>query len=405
MNELKDKKILLCICGGIAAYKCIELVRLLKQAKALVQVAITDSASAFVTPLTLQAVSGNAVGQSLLDPNAEAGMSHIELAKWADLVLVAPATANMIAKMSTGIADDLISTLLLATPSQIAIAPAMNMHMYLAPPTQANLKTLRQRNISIWGPGIGEQACGDIGPGRMLEPAELYQHIVATIKPIEPVLRGLKVMITAGPTREALDPVRYISNHSSGKMAYALAQAARDLGADVTLVSGPVNLQPPANCQCLNVSSAQNMFDAVMKGIEGQDVFIACAAVADYRPVQVAENKIKKTDDNEDMQIRLQRNPDIVASVAALKNKPFTVGFAAETQDLEHYALSKLQRKNLDMIAANDVSKPNQGFNQDTNAITLYWPNGKAELSLDKKSELALTICYKIAELLPKPNK
>lgn len=401
MNHLENKKVLLCITGGIAAYKCIELVRLLKQAKAEVRVALTKSAAAFVTPLTLQAVSGNAVSQSLLDPDAEAGMSHIELAKWADMVLVAPATANMLAKMSHGIADDLISTLLLATPSPVAVAPAMNMEMYLAAPTQENIQRLKQRDILIWGPGVGEQACGDIGPGRMLEPAELFQHLRDALVPAKPVLKGLKLMLTAGPTREALDPVRYLTNHSSGKMGYALAEAAQSLGAEVSLISGPVNLSAPNNMHCIKVNSGQEMYEAVMQDIQQQDVFIACAAVADYRPAQIAKHKIKKNQDNEQVSIELERNPDIVASVAALENKPFTVGFAAETQELEHYALDKLQRKNLDMIAANDVSKPEQGFNQDNNAITLYWPEGKQELPLDKKSELALAICYKIAELLP----
>ncbi|MFT7683278.1 MAG: phosphopantothenoylcysteine decarboxylase/phosphopantothenate--cysteine ligase, partial [Moritella dasanensis] len=355
MTAIANKRILLGITGGIAAYKCAELTRRLTEQGAEVRVVMTQSAQEFITPLTMQAVSGNPVAHSLLDPAAEAGMGHIEFAKWADLVLIAPATANFIAKFTAGIADDLLSTLCLATPAPIAIAPAMNQVMYQAQATQANLATLKQRNITLWGPAAGAQACGDVGPGRMVNPDELVTAVVNYFSEQEKpqLLAGKNIMITAGPTREAMDPVRYISNHSSGKMGYALAQAARSLGANVTVVSGPVALAAPVECKLVKVISALDMHAAVMADIHQQDIFIACAAVADYRPENIAEQKIKKTNSDE-MVVRMIKNPDIVASVAALEKPPFTVGFAAETQDVEHYARDKMQRKNLAMIAAND---------------------------------------------------
>ncbi len=398
MTVIANKRILLGITGGIAAYKCAELTRRLTEQGAEVRVVMTQSAQEFITPLTLQAVSGFPVSHSLLDPAAEAGMGHIELAKWADLVLIAPATANFIAKFTAGIADDLLSTLCLATPAPIAIAPAMNQVMYQAPATQANLTTLKQRAVRLWGPASGVQACGDVGPGRMVNPDELVTAVVdfftAAAQP--QVLAGKNIMITAGPTREAIDPVRYISNHSSGKMGYALAQAACSLGANVTIVSGPVALAAPAECRMVNVTSALDMHDAVMSDINQQDIFIACAAVADYRPETIAKQKIKKTNSDE-MIVRMVKNPDIVASVAALKNSPFTVGFAAETQDVEHYARDKMQRKNLAMIAANDVSQSGQGFNAEDNALTVFWPQGSAQIALANKQDVAAQLLQLIA--------
>ncbi|SQD79609.1 bifunctional phosphopantothenoylcysteine decarboxylase/phosphopantothenate--cysteine ligase CoaBC [Moritella yayanosii] len=398
MTAIANKRILLGITGGIAAYKCAELTRRLTERGAQVRVVMTQSAQEFITPLTLQAVSGFPVSHNLLDPAAEAGMGHIELAKWADLVLIAPATANFIAKLTAGIADDLLSTLCLATPAPIAIAPAMNQVMYQAPATQANLATLKQRQVTLWGPASGAQACGDVGPGRMVNPDELVTAVVDYfIDQAQPqLLAGKNIMITAGPTREAIDPVRYISNHSSGKMGYALAQAARSLGANVTVVSGPVALAAPAKCNLVKVISALDMHDAVMADINQQDIFIACAAVADYRPATIAEQKIKKTN-NDEMIVRMIKNPDIVAKVAALENAPFTVGFAAETQDVEHYARDKMQRKNLAMIAANDVSQSGQGFNAEDNALTVFWPQGMTQIALASKQDVAAQLLQLIA--------
>ncbi len=395
---LTGKKILLAISGGIAAYKTPELVRRLKEQGAEVRVVMTQHATHFITPLTLQAVSGEAVGLHVVDPEQEGAMGHIAYAKWPDLVVVAPATANVIAKYSHGIADDLVSTLLQATAAPVAIAPAMNMQMYLSAANQANLALLAQRQVPIWGPAQGEQACGDVGPGRMLEPAELLANIQAFFQAEAPILAGLKVVITAGPTREAIDPVRYISNHSSGKMGYALAAAAQQLGAEVCLLSGPVNLSTPEGVNKVDTPTAQAMHQAALARAENCDIFIACAAVADYRVAEVAEHKIKKTDDSDEMQLRLVKNPDVVASVAALTNKPFTVGFAAETQDLNHYAKQKMARKNLDMIAANDVSKPEQGFNSEQNALKVFWPDGEQQLDLADKSALAKQLLALIAK-------
>ncbi|WP_107851199.1 bifunctional phosphopantothenoylcysteine decarboxylase/phosphopantothenate--cysteine ligase CoaBC [Oceanimonas marisflavi] len=395
--SVAGKRIVIGITGGIAAYKVPELVRRLKERGAEVRVIMTASAQEFITPLTLQAVSGETVSDALLDPAAEAGMGHIELAKWADLLLIAPASANTLARLAAGLADDLLTTVALATAAPLAVAPAMNQQMYRHPATQANLATLQARGALIWGPAQGEQACGDVGPGRMLEPMVLVAEVERHFAPKARPLAGLRLMLTAGPTREALDPVRYISNHSSGKMGFALAAAAQALGAAVTLVSGPVNLATPAGVQRVNVESAQNMHNAVMAGIGEQHIFIACAAVADYAPKVVASNKIKKTQ-ADNMVLELVKNPDIVASVAALPRKPFTVGFAAETQDVEKYALDKLQRKNLDMIAANDVSGSDRGFNSDQNALSVFWPGGQHHLPLAGKTELAEQLLTLIAK-------
>ncbi|QTL36143.1 bifunctional phosphopantothenoylcysteine decarboxylase/phosphopantothenate--cysteine ligase CoaBC [Pseudoalteromonas viridis] len=390
------KRILLGISGGIAAYKCAELVRRLKEQHCEVKVVMTESAKQFITPLTMQAVSGEPVADSLLDPAAEAAMGHIELAKWADLVLVAPASSNIIAKMAAGIADDLLTTLLLATPAKVAIAPAMNQQMYAHPATQANLSTLANRKVAVWGPGQGEQACGDVGKGRMLEPHELVALALGALTPEAPLLAGKTVTISAGPTREALDPVRYISNHSSGKMGYALAEAALALGAHVHLISGPVALTPPPGCEVHAVSSALDMHQAAMKLAPTSDVFIGCAAVADYRAADIAEQKIKKQ--GEEMTLTLVKNPDIIADVAALTaQRPYTVGFAAETQDVAQYAQGKLKNKGLDMICANDVSQAGIGFNANDNALTLFWGNAQQSLPLASKSELALTVVKAIA--------
>ncbi|MDX1267979.1 MAG: bifunctional phosphopantothenoylcysteine decarboxylase/phosphopantothenate--cysteine ligase CoaBC [Oceanisphaera sp.] len=394
---LTGKRILVGLSGGIAAYKSAELVRRLKERHAEVRVVMTESAKSFITPLTLQAVSGEPVSDALLDPAAEAGMGHIELAKWADLVLIAPASANTLARLAAGLADDLLTTLCLATPAPLAVAPAMNQQMYRHPATQDNLATLTRRNTLIWGPAQGAQACGDVGPGRMLEPMALVGLIEQHFAPKAQPLAGIKLMLTAGPTREALDPVRFISNHSSGKMGFALAQAAAELGAEVTLVSGPVTLATPAGVQRLDVESAAQMHAAVMAGIDRQQIFIACAAVADYAPKTVASHKIKKTA-ADSMVIELTKNPDIVANVAALPNKPFTVGFAAETRDVEKYARDKLDRKKLDMIAANNVAMAGQGFNSDDNALTVFWPTGQTELPLAGKTELARHLLTLIAE-------
>ena len=382
--ELLNKRILLGVSGGIAAYKSAELVRRLRDRGAEVRVVMTDAARAFITPLTLQAVSGHAIPEGVLDPASELGMNHIELAKWADLVLIAPATANVLARMASGMADELLTTLCLATPAPVAVAPAMNQQMYLHAATQQNLQTLAQRGVQIWGPDAGIQACGDVGPGRMLDPLMLVEHCVHYLA--QPTL-DLHILITAGPTREPLDPVRFISNHSSGKMGFALATAAAELGAQVTLVSGPVALPTPAGVTRIDVESALQMQAAVDAVLPGPQIFIGCAAVADYRAEQISAQKIKKSAD--EMTVQLIRNPDIIANVAARPDRPFVVGFAAETQQVEHYALDKLQRKRLDMIAANDVSRAGQGFNSDDNALTVFWPGGQQTLPLATKTEVA----------------
>ncbi|OPH51510.1 bifunctional phosphopantothenoylcysteine decarboxylase/phosphopantothenate--cysteine ligase CoaBC [Vibrio campbellii] len=400
MQTLAGKKILLGISGGIAAYKCAELTRRLIERGAQVQVVMTKAAKEFITPLTMQAVSGRPVSDSLLDPAAEASMGHIELAKWADLVLLAPATADLIARMSAGMGNDLLTTLVLATDSPVAVSPAMNQQMYRNVATQENIATLARRGMHIWGPAAGEQACGDVGPGRMLEPMQLVHLCEQFFQP--KLLAGKSVLITAGPTREAIDPVRYISNHSSGKMGFALANAAAQLGAKVTLVSGPVSLNTPAGVERINVASAQEMHDAVMAHAPNHDAFISCAAVADYRPENVASQKLKKTENNDQMTINMVKNPDIVATVANMtEQRPFTVGFAAETNDVETYARGKLVKKNLDMICANDVSVEGQGFNSNDNAITLFWPEGEQALALESKEALSFRILEKMHELMP----
>jgi phosphopantothenoylcysteine decarboxylase / phosphopantothenate---cysteine ligase len=387
--SLSGKRILLGITGGIAAYKCPDLVRHLKKAGAQVHVVLTDSASHFVTKMTLQAVSGNPVSSDLFDPSAELSMSHIELAKWADFVLIAPATANIIAKMANGIADDLLSTICLASSAPIAIAPAMNQQMYKAAATQHNLSVLASRNTLILGPDNGYQACGDIGPGRMLEPHTIVEQIAHFFSK-KSVLSDLSITITAGPTIEEIDPVRYISNYSSGKMGFAIANAAAQMGATVTLISGPVHLDTPNNVKRIDVKSAKQMYDEALNHAQKSTIFISCAAVADYHAKTIATQKIKKISDNDELTIKLVKNPDIVASVAALKShRPFVVGFAAETNDVKAYAIKKLIDKNLDLICANDVSDKTIGFNSDQNSLTLYWQNGEQTLPLSSKQQLA----------------
>lgn len=394
MQRLTNRQIVLGITGGIAAYKSAELTRILKTAGADVRVVMTPAATEFITPLTLQALSGHPVHQHLLDPEAEAGMGHIELAKWADMILIAPASADFMARMNAGQGNDLLTTLCLATEAPIVLAPAMNQAMWRDQQTQFNADSLRSKGVTLLGPGVGEQACGDTGPGRMLEPVDIAQQAAELFD--LGLLAGQKVVITAGPTREALDPVRYISNHSSGKMGYALAEAALDAGAQVTLISGPVNLSPPERCHTVPVESAEQMLDAALNNLDGCDIFIASAAVADYRPAAVAEHKMKKGKE-EIMELHLVKNPDIVATVAAQQNKPFTVGFAAETRDVINYAQGKLIRKNLDLIIANDVSQPDIGFNSDQNAVTVIGRHRVEPLPQASKRQLAAQLIAQIA--------
>jgi len=400
MQILQGKKIVLGITGGIAAYKTPELVRRLKDQGADIRVVMTTAAKAFITPLSLQAVSANAVSDSLLDSQAELAMGHIELAKWADYILIAPATADVIARITCGMANDLLTTICLATSAPIAIAPAMNQQMWHAEITQENINKLTARKYQIFGPGAGEQACGDVGLGRMLDVDDIVdltcQFFLSKAVTNQVDLSGQTWLITAGPTREAIDPVRYISNHSSGKMGYAIAQAAQLAGAKVQIISGPVQISTPKGCEKIAVESAVEMHEQAIKLAKHADVFIACAAVADYRVSDIAEQKIKKSAD--EMHIHLVKNPDIVADVAALKTKPFTLGFAAETQDVEHYALGKLKRKNLDMIAANNVALAGQGFNSDDNALTVFSKSSKTELPLASKHALAAQLVELISQ-------
>ncbi|WP_022959068.1 bifunctional phosphopantothenoylcysteine decarboxylase/phosphopantothenate--cysteine ligase CoaBC [Spongiibacter tropicus] len=394
MKQLSNRHILLGISGGIAAYKSAELVRRLKDHGADVRVVMTAAAMEFITPLTLQALSGNPVHTTLLDPEAEAGMGHIELARWADLILVAPASADLMARLANGRGDDLLTTLCLATPAPVALAPAMNQGMWRDPATQANVEILRERGIALFGPAAGEQACGDVGPGRMLEAEQLAELAAGLFQ--SRALDGVKLCITAGPTREAIDPVRYISNHSSGKMGYALAEAAADAGAQVTLISGPTQLPCPERVTRIDVISAQQMYDASLEKMGNCDIFIACAAVADYRPANVEEQKIKKH--NDAMRIELVRNPDIVSAVASHPKRPFTVGFAAETQDVVSYARDKLQRKKLDLIVANDVSDSRIGFNTDDNRVTVIGADTEQHIEQMSKRQLARQLIALIAQ-------
>ncbi|EKU60733.1 bifunctional phosphopantothenoylcysteine decarboxylase/phosphopantothenate--cysteine ligase CoaBC [Acinetobacter courvalinii] len=410
LSVIPHKNIILAVTGGIAAYKSAILVRRLKDFGFDVRVVMTHGAQAFITPLTFQALSGNPVHTELLDPEAEAGMGHIELARWADLVLVAPASCDSIAKFANGLADDLLSTLYLATKAPVWVAPAMNQQMWAAKATQRNLQTLVEDGVHVIMPDAGEQACGDVGLGRMPEPEDLARQVAAYFHKAQRalaekfgLLAGKRVTITAGPTREAIDPVRYISNHSTGKMGFALAAACYAAGAKVTLVAGPVSLDTPNGVQRINVSSAMQMLDVSMNQLkEGCDIFIATAAVADYRVAQVAEHKIKKAGD--ELAVALVKNPDIVATIAQQEERPFMVGFAAETQNVEEYAAGKLVAKKLDMIACNDVSRPDIGFASDQNAMTVFFAQSyhmkKRELEKASKQEISQQLVESIADAL-----
>ena len=411
-NPLQGKHILLGITGGIAAYKTPQLVRLLRQQGAEVQIVMTAGARHFVTATTLQAVSGQPVRDDLWDPAAEAQMGHIELARWADLILIAPATADRIGRLATGLADDLLGALWLASRAPKWIAPAMNTVMWESPATLRNLSTLRGDGVLVVGPEYGDQACGEVGEGRMTEPQDIVKALAdATAIPatgiVAPKVRtsgdylaGQKVVITAGPTREAIDPVRYISNHSSGKQGYAMAQAALDAGASVTLISGPVQLPVPHGVKLVPVSSALEMYEASLTHARNCSIFIAVAAVADYRPARSEQQKIKKArDGNAHLSLELIENPDIVASVAAIPDRPVVVGFAAETQDALAHARAKLQRKGLDAIVVNDVSRADIGFNSDSNAATLIWAEGERVLAKQDKYSLAKAVLEQINSL------
>lgn len=385
MQVLTDKRILLGITGGIAAYKSAELVRQLRRSGADVRVVMTAAARQFIAPMTLQALSGHPVRSDLFDPAHEAAMGHIELARWADLVLVAPASADFLARLAAGMADDLLATLCLATGAPIAVAPAMNRQMWAAPVTGENMARLASRGIVVLGPAEGEQACGETGPGRMLEPEQLVSALTRLAVPAD--LAGTAVTITAGPTREPLDPVRFLSNRSSGRMGFALASAAAARGARVRLVAGPVHLPTPPGVERIDVETAEEMLAAVLAG--PGELFIGCAAVADYRPVAAAPEKIKKKQAR--LTLELERNPDILATVAALKARPFVVGFAAETENLAEHARAKLRDKGADMIAANWVGRRagGTGFDSPRNALQLFWADGEASLPEAEKEELA----------------
>ena len=393
MGILANKRILLGVTGGIAAYKSADLVRRLREAGAETRVVMTDAATEFITELTLQAVSGQPVRRRLLDTDAESGMGHIALARWADAIVVAPASADFLARLAQGRGDDLLTTVCLASGAPLAVAPAMNQQMWRNAATQANVATLRERGIRIFGPGEGSQACGDVGPGRLLEPTEIAALTADLFD--TGVLDGLTVLVTAGPTWEALDPVRGLTNKSSGKMGYAVAEAAAEAGARVLLVSGPVALPPPDRVETVHVVSAQEMHDAVHARVRDADIFIGVAAVADYRPAQVASQKIKKS--AERFSLDLVRNPDILASVASLTPAPYTVGFAAETENVESGARAKLDAKGVDLIAANLVGGPEGGFEADDNMLTLVERDGVTQLPKASKQRLARELIQFIA--------
>jgi phosphopantothenoylcysteine decarboxylase/phosphopantothenate--cysteine ligase len=395
-----NKHILLGVSGGIAAYKSAELVRLLRKQGAEVRVVMTQSAMEFISPLTFQALSGNPVHSELLDADTENAMGHISLVRWADLLIIAPATANLIAKISHGLADDLLSTLYLASTCPVYVAPAMNQAMWNKVVTQENMEKLGAHGVMVIGPEQGDQACGETGFGRMSGPADICKRLVHALgfqnQPTAQYLQGLKVLISAGPTREPLDPVRYITNRSSGKMGYALANAALKAGAEVTLVSGPVTLAPPANSELVKVETAAQMYDAVMSRASEHDIYIGAAAVADYSPAIMEPEKIKKHKDL--TTIILHKTKDILAEVANLDKRPFTVGFAAETHNLEAYARDKLARKKLDMIAANWVGRELGGFDSEQNALQVFWENGEKTLAMMDKTHLSEQLIRLIAE-------
>ncbi|MDQ3960113.1 MAG: bifunctional phosphopantothenoylcysteine decarboxylase/phosphopantothenate--cysteine ligase CoaBC [Pseudomonadota bacterium] len=394
MNTLANKHILIGVTGGIAAYKSAELVRRLREREANVKVVMTRAACAFIGPLTMQALSDQPVHIELLDPGTESVMGHIELARWCDAVLVAPASADFLAKLAHGLADDLLSTLCLATTAPIVVAPAMNQQMWQAQATQSNRAVLESRGVRFLGPAEGGQACGEVGPGRLLEPAAIIEALARLFHP--GTLTGVRILVTAGPTREAIDPVRFISNRSSGRMGYAIAQAAIEAGAKVILVSGPVALAAPQGLERIWVETAGEMLEAVMARIHDCDIFVAAAAIADYRCQEPATQKLKKTAVS--ITLSLERTPDILAQVASRPKPPFTVGFSAETENLEKNALDKLVRKSLDMIVANEVGRPGVGFESDENALSVFWKGGKRELSRALKAQLARDLIEIIAQ-------
>jgi phosphopantothenoylcysteine decarboxylase / phosphopantothenate---cysteine ligase len=393
---MQARRILLGVTGGIAAYKSPDLVRRLRERGAEVQVVMTDAAREFVTPMTFQAVSGRPVRSALWDPAGEAAMGHIELARWAELVLVAPASAGFIARLATGQADDLLTTACLACEAPIALAPAMNRVMWANAATRANVATLTARGVHLFGPGEGDQACGEVGAGRMLEPLELVERVAGLLGTAGP-LAGRRVLITAGPTRERIDPVRFVSNRSSGKMGYAVAAAAREAGAEVVLVTGPVALATPAGVRRIDVESAADMLAAVLREVAGADIFISTAAVADYRPAEAASQKIKKS--AERLDLHLERTIDILGTVAARPDRPFVVGFAAETQAVEQHARTKLLRKNLDMIAANEVGDT-KTFDAEDNELVVLWRGGRCELPRASKLQVARGLVALVVQAL-----
>lgn len=405
MTSLTNKRILLGVTGGIAAYKSAELIRRLQDQGADVRVVMTRAATEFITPLTLQALSGHPVHLDLLDTETESVMGHIELARWADLILIAPASANFMARMAQGHGDDLLTTICLAAQCRIAVAPAMNQGMWASEATQDNVRALTDHKVNLFGPEEGLQACGEVGAGRLLD-VDGIVDLTTRLFPSR-LLEGKKVVITAGPTREAIDPVRYISNHSSGKQGYALAEAALEAGAEVILVSGPTGLTAPDRCRFIGVVSADEMFDVVLAEAADADIVIGVAAVADYKPVRRVDQKIKKSDapSNQTLQIELIENPDIIASVANLSPRPFTVGFAAETQNVIEYAKGKLVRKKLDMVVANDVSDTTIGFNSDENRITVIWPGHEESLPVASKRNVSGRIIELIANRMTELGK
>jgi len=390
VKSLINKNILLGVTGGIAAYKSAEIVRGLKKAGSSVRVVMTQSAKEFITPLTLQALSGNPVSTDLLDVEAEAAMGHIELARWADAILIAPATANTLAKLSSGRADDLLSSITLAFDGPIGLAPAMNQAMWKDERTQSNIQNLEHKNFSLYGPGAGEQACGDVGLGRMLEPSEIIELFASLFE--AGTMSNKSILITAGPTQEPIDPVRYLTNRSSGKMGYALAEAAVEAGAQVTLVSGPVNIEPPARCNLVSVKTAEEMYEAVIHHIKKKDIYIGTAAVADYSPTKVEGSKIKKDRSNSPLILEMKENKDILKEVSELEDKPYMVGFAAETDDLLENARKKLETKKLDLIIANDVSDKSIGFDSNENEVTLITSSEELLLDRDSKKKIAKKI-------------
>ena len=394
-SRLTGVHVLLGVSGGIAAYKAAELVRRLRDAGADVRVVLTENAARFVTALTFQALSGNPVRTSLWDESAEAAMGHIELARWADEVVVAPASADLIARLAHGQADDLLTTVCLATTSPLSIAPAMNQQMWAHAATQANVATLRERGVRVFGPASGDQACGEFGAGRLLEASEIVAELAAARGPRE--LAGLNFLVSAGPTYEDIDPVRFIGNRSSGRMGFAVAEAAARAGAAVTLIAGPVALATPVGVTRIDVRSAREMRDAVVARVAQSDVFVAAAAVGDFRPHSVATQKLKKAGEST-LELSLEQNPDILAEVAALPDRPFVVGFAAETERVEEYARAKLERKRVDLIAANKVGS-DCGFEREDNALLLLWPDGREELAQADKRELARLLVARIAQL------